>query len=312
MCFRVEAPAADCGNLKEGATRVKKKFGVFPFVNAIILCALALLCLYPMLYVLFASLSHPDLLMKHRGMLFAPLGFTLQGYELTFKNPNILSSYANTLFYVGAGTVLNVVVTAMAAYALSRKNLMLGRGIMLIILFTMYFSGGLIPLYLLIIDLGLYDSRMSVILVGLVSTWNLVVMRTAFEGVPESLEESAKIDGAGPMRIMTNIYLPVTLPMIATITLFYAVGHWNAWFHHMVFLKSRGKYPLQLILREILITNEMSSMTKMVDIGSYSSDRYKLLVRYSTIIIATLPILTVYPFAQRFFVKGVMIGAIKG
>lgn len=281
-------------------------------VNGLLLSMVALICLYPMLYVLFASLSDPSRLLQHRGMLFAPLGFTLQGYALSFKNPNILQSYANTLFYVTVGTILNVLVTAMAAYTLSRKGLMLRRMLMLLILFTMYFSGGLIPLYLLILDLGLRDSRMAVILVGLVSTWNLIIMRTAFEGVPESLEESAKIDGAGPMTILVRVFLPVTLPMIATISLFYAVGHWNAWFYHMIFLKSRSKYPLQLILREVLITNDMSSMTKMVDIGSYSSDKYRLLVRYATIIIATLPILCVYPFAQRFFVKGVMVGAVKG
>lgn len=291
---------------------MKRKVSVFSIVNGLLLSVVALICLYPMLYVLFASLSDPSRLLQHRGMLFAPLGFTLQGYVLSFKNPNILQSYANTLFYVTVGTILNVLVTSMAAYTLSRKGLMLRRMLMLLILFTMYFSGGLIPLYLLILDLGLRDSRMSVILVGLVSTWNLIIMRTAFEGVPESLEESAKIDGAGPMTILVRVFLPVTLPMIATISLFYAVGHWNAWFYHMIFLKSRSKYPLQLILREVLITNDMSSMTKMVDIGSYSSDKYRLLVRYATIIIATLPILCVYPFAQRFFVKGVMVGAVKG
>ena len=291
---------------------MKKNEGIFPVVNTILLGLIALLCFYPMLYVLFASLSDPGKLMQHRGMLWRPLGFTLQGYVLSFKNPNILQSYGNTFFFVVVGTSINVLVTAMAAFTLSRGNLMLRRPIMLMILFTMYFSGGLIPLYLLVLDLGLRDTRLSVILVGLVSTWNLIIMRTAFENVPDSLEESAKIDGAGPMRILLNIFLPVTMPMIATITLFYAVGHWNSWFYHMIFLKSRSKYPLQLILREVLITNDMSSMTKMADIGSYTTDRFRLLVRYSTIIIATLPILCVYPFAQRFFIKGVMVGAVKG
>lgn len=291
---------------------MKQRDWVFPTINTVVLTLVAFLCLYPMVYVLFASLSDPTRLMQHRGVLYRPLGLTLQGYVLSFKNPSILSSYFNTIFYVVVGTTLNMLVTSMAAYTLSRHGLMLRRAIMLVILFTMYFSGGLIPLYLLVLDLGLRDSRMSVILVSLISTYNLIVMRTAFEGVPESLEESAKIDGAGPLRILIRIFLPVTGPMLATIALFYAVGHWNAWFYHMIFLKSRSKFPLQLILREVLIANDMSAMTKMADIGSYSTDKYRLLVRYATIIIATLPILCLYPFVQRFFVKGVMIGAVKG
>lgn len=291
---------------------MKKQRGIFPYINGVVLSLVALVCLYPMLYVLFASFSDPTRLMQHQGMLFGPLGFTFQGYVLTFKNPNIIQSYGNTIFYVVVGTVFNMVITAMAAFTLSRKGLMLQRLLTLLIVFTMYFSGGLIPLYLIVLQLGLRDSRMSVILVTLVSTWNLIIMRTAFEGVPESLEESAKLDGAGPLRILFSIFLPVSVPMLVTILLFYAVGHWNSWFYHMIFLKSRSKYPLQLILREILISNDMSSMTQMADIGSYSNDRYKLLVQYATIIVATVPILCIYPFLQRFFIKGVMIGAVKG
>ena len=289
-----------------------KRRSVFPLFNGLLLALVGLLCLYPLLYIVFASLSEPDRIMKHTGLLLGPLGFTFEGYELAFRNPNILTGYMNTIFYVVVGTALSLIVTAAGAFVTSRKDALLARPIMLGVVFTMYFSGGLIPLFLLVNNLGLYNTRTAIILVGLVNTWNLIVMRTSFLGIPDSLEESAKIDGASPMTIFTRIYLPLSKPMLATMTLFYGVGNWNSWFNHMIYLQDRDKFPLQLIMREILIANDMSSMTNMSTVGTYTNDMYQVLVKYAVVVIATLPILCIYPFLQRYFIKGVMVGAIKG
>lgn len=292
--------------------KLHKRRSVFPLFNGLLLALVGLLCLYPLLYIVFASLSEPDRIMKHTGLLLGPLGFTFEGYELAFRNPNILTGYMNTIFYVVVGTALSLIVTAADAFVTSRKDALLARPIMLGVVFTMYFSGGLIPLFLLVNNLGLYNTRTAIILVGLVNTWNLIVMRTSFLGIPDSLEESAKIDGASPMTIFTRIYLPLSKPMLATMTLFYGVGNWNSWFNHMIYLQDRDKFPLQLIMREILIANDMSSMTNMSTVGTYTNDMYQVLVKYAVVVIATLPILCIYPFLQRYFIKGVMVGAIKG
>lgn len=289
-----------------------KRDWLFPLVNGIILIVFSLLCLYPILHIVFASFSKPDELMQHTGLLWRPLGFTFEGYQLAMKNPNILSGYGNTLFYVAVGTVCNLIVTAAGAFVVSRKDAMLARPIMMGVVFTMYFSGGLIPLYLMVVSMGLNNTRAIIILVSLVSSWNLIVMRTSFLSVPDTLEESAKIDGASPLIVFARIYLPLSAPMLATMALFYGVGHWNSWFNHMIFLRDRTKYPLQLIMREILVSNDMSSMTQMTSVGTYSSDMYRVLVKYCIVVIATAPILVLYPFLQKYFVKGVMVGAIKG
>lgn len=291
---------------------VRRKEYAFPIINTLLLSIFTFLCLYPLLYIVFASFSQPDRLMKHTGILWHSLGFTFEGYKLALHNPHILSGYINTIYFVVVGTALNMIATAMGAYVLSRKDTMLGPVIMKGIVFTMYFSGGLIPLYLLVNNMHMNDTRIICILVSLISTWNLIVMRTSFQEVPVSLEESAKIDGAGPMTIFLKIFLPLSKPMLTTVTLFYAVGHWNEWFNHMIFLRGRDKFPLQLILREILITNDMRSTTTMGSIGTYTSDMYQVLIKYCTIVIATLPVLCIYPFVQKYFEKGVMVGAIKG
>ena len=254
--------------------KLHKRRSVFPLFNGLLLALVGLLCLYPLLYIVFASLSEPDRIMKHTGLLLGPLGFTFEGYELAFRNPNILTGYMNTIFYVVVGTALSLIVTAAGAFVTSRKDALLARPIMLGVVFTMYFSGGLIPLFLLVNNLGLYTTRTAIILVGLVNTWNLIVMRTSFLGIPDSLEESAKIDGASPMTIFTRIYLPLSKPMLATMTLFYGVGNWNSWFNHMIYLQDRDKFPLQLIMREILIANDMSSMTNMSTVGTYTTVSY--------------------------------------
>ncbi len=241
--------------------------------------------------------------------MLKPLGFSLEAYKLVFENPMILTGYRNTLFYVTVGTSINLLMTSLSAYVLSRKNVMFKNAMMMVV-FTMFFSGGLIPFYLTVRELGLSDSMWAVILPTAMSTYNMIVMRTAFTAIPDSLEESARIDGANDFTILFRIILPLSLPVVAVMILFYAVGHWNAWFNAMIFLRTRDKYPLQIVLREILIASSTDDMTTNVD--SLDKEPLGETIKYATIIVATLPILMVYPFLQKYFVQGIMIGALKG
>lgn len=291
----------------------KKTLGekVFDTINYSLLFVFGLICVYPMLYVIFASFSDPILLMNHDGGLIKPLGFSLEGYKVVFNNPNIISGYGNTIFYVVVGTTVNLFLTSMGAYVLSRKNLLWKKPLMLMIVFTMYFGGGLIPNYMLVRALGLYNTRWALIIPGAIGTWNLVVMRTAFSAIPDSLEESARIDGANDFVILFRIILPVVKATIAVMMLFYAVGHWNAWFGAMIYLRNRSLYPLQLFLREILIYSSSGGNTAAE--ASYDDTRafIELLIKYCTIVVSTVPILFIYPFAQKYFVKGAMLGSLK-
>lgn len=285
----------------------------FDAINVIILILFMFVCAYPLLYVLFASLSDPYKLMQHQGVLLKPLGFTLNGYKLVLENSEIIRGFWNTIFYVVVGTGISILLTSMSAYVLSRKGLLLGKPLMLMVTITMFFSGGLIPFYLQVQRLGLLNTRWAIILPGAISVWNVIIMRTSFCEIPESLIESAKIDGANDFTILFKIIIPVSKATLAVIALFYAVGQWNSWFNAMIFLRDRSKYPLQLIMREILISNDMREMSKLPG-GSAQfimADAYKTLIKYSTIIVSTIPILCIYPFVQKYFVKGVMIGSIK-
>jgi putative aldouronate transport system permease protein len=292
--------------------KAKKSWGdvVFDCLNYSMLTALCFLTLYPFYYVLMASFSEPVLLAQQRGLMFQPAGFGWEAYKLVFQNPMVPIGYVNTIFYVTVGTLLNIVFTCLGAYALSRKNVMLSNPIMMIIVFTMFFGGGLIPSYLLVNALGLYDTRWALILPGLVSAMNLIIMRTSFQAIPESMEESAKVDGANDFTILFKIIIPLSLPVIAVMILFYGVGHWNSYFQAMIYLRSRDLYPLQLVLREILIINSSDSMT--TGVGTGDKEYVSETIKYAMIIVSTVPILVLYPFLQKYFVKGVMIGAIKG
>lgn len=283
---------------------------IFEFFNVIILVLLSLAALYPLVFVLFASFSDPGLLAQNRGLLLFPKGFTAEAYRLVFMNPSIGTAYFNTLFYVLVGTTVNIILTSMAAYGLSRRDVMWKNAIMFMIVFTMFFDGGLIPTYLLVSNLGLLDTRLALIIPGALSAFNLIIMRTAFQAVPVELEESARLDGASDFRICWSVVFPLSLPVIAVMILFYGVAHWNSWFSAMIYLQNRALFPLQLILREILIVNDTGSMLT----GVSSGDQMPIgqTIKYATIIVATVPILCVYPFLQKYFVKGVMIGAIKG
>lgn len=278
----------------------------FRLINGIILALISLMTLYPFLYVIFASFSDPVKLMGNSSLLLKPLGFSLNAYKKVFVNPSIYSGYLNTIFYVAAGTLVNILATCMAAYVLSRKQFMLRRFLTIMFIFTMYFNGGLIPSYLLIKDLGLINSRLSLILPGAVSTFNLMIMITGFEGIPQSLEESARIDGAGDWTILFRIIMPLAKPTIMVILLYYAVGHWNSWFNAMIYLRDADKMPIQIFLRDILTRSQLGAMTGQTDVEDVGQT-----IKYATIIVSTVPILCIYPFIQKHFVKGVMIGAVK-
>lgn len=291
-------------------TRGEKAFAVFNYIFMTILC---LICIYPLWYVLVSSISDPVLLYMQRGIMIWPLGeWNMRGYQLVMENPNIPNGFRNTLIYLGVGTFLNMAITTMAAYGLSRKDCYWNAKIMKMIAFTMYFGGGLIPFYLMVKSMNLLDTYSGIIMPVLVNTWNLIVMRTAFAGIPDSLEESARLDGANDWTILWRIFFPLAQATIAVIALFYAVYWWNNWFNPSIFLSSKEKYPLQLVLREILLKNDTSAMTQVGSVGQSQQEQFRMLVKYCTIIVATVPILIVYPFLQRYFVKGVMVGSIKG
>ncbi len=283
---------------------------VFGVGNVAFLIILMIVMVYPLLFILFASLSNANELTQHRGLLFAPIDLTFEAYRRVFQNPLILSGYRNTLFIVIVGTSLNVFMTALGAYALSRRNVLFKNPIMFFIVFTMFFSGGLIPSYLLVGQtLHMQDTLWALIIPGAMSTLNLIIMRTAFNAVPVSLEEAARMDGANDWTILFRIVIPLSWPVVAVMILFYGVGHWNAFFSALIYLRDRDLYPLQLVLREILITSNVQNMT--TDVSGGDVQAIGETIKYATIIVATLPILLVYPYLQRFFVKGVTIGAIK-
>lgn len=289
-------------------TKMKESLGsrIFDVVDLVIICLLLACVLMPLIYITAASLSDPSLFVAQKGLILWPVGFSLESYKAVFKNSYIWSGYANTLFIVIVGTALNVFLTMIAAYCLSRKRVGASSTIMKLLVFTMYFNGGMIPLYLVVKGVGLNGSLWSQIIPVLVDTYNLIILRTAFAGVPDSLEESAKLDGANAWTILWHIMAPLVKPTLAVITLYYAVSHWNSWFNAMLFLRDKTQFPLQLILRQILIQNDTADMTAGADVLISET------IQYATIVVATIPILCIYPFVQKNFVKGVMIGSIKG
>lgn len=290
-------------------TTLKNSGWGFRLCNGVFMILICAVMIYPFIYVLLASVSDPNMLIRHRGLLLMPEGFNIGAYKLVFRNPNILKGYANTILYVVVGTSINIVMTVLSAYVLSRKDFLFRRPLMFMAIITMYFSGGMIPLYLQVQRLKLLNTIWAIVLPTAMSTYNLIIVRTAFENVPPTLEESAMLDGANEFVTLVRIVIPLTMPTIAVMVLFYSVGIWNSWFNAMIYLQDRTKYPLQLILREILIANDTSSMTAGVagDVVPLAES-----VKYATIVVATLPVLVIYPFLQKYFVKGVMVGAVKG
>ena len=282
---------------------------LFDVFNQLLLLLLVVVTAYPCLYVLFASISDGVSLNAGSKLLFWPKGFQLESYKRVFNNPMLWVGYLNTLIYVVLGTALNLLLTCFAAYGLSRTYLPGRKTMMKLIIFTMFFSGGMIPSYLLVMNLGMINTIFAMIVPGAISTWNLIILRTAFMALPPSLEESAKIDGANDFLILFRIIIPLTLPALSVILLYYAVGHWNAFFDALIYLRKREMFPIQMVLREILILNDSSMLVGVTD----SVDRMQetIPLKYATIIVSSLPVLFLYPFLQKYFVQGMMIGAIK-
>ncbi|GHT55530.1 sugar ABC transporter permease [Spirochaetia bacterium] len=293
----------------KSVTGIKYTLGenVFAIFNYIFLVLVSFLCLYPMLYVLFASVSDQNLLMQHAGILFKPLGFSLAAYVKVFKNPMILLGYRNTLFVLIIGVLICLIMTSLSAYFLSRKQVLFKKPIMLLITFTMFFSGGLIPFYLNLRDLHLTNTLWGLIFPFAINTYNMIILRTSFNAIPESLTEAALIDGASHIRVLTSIILPLSKSILAVMILYYGIGIWNSWFWASAILRRRELYPLQVVLREILLQNaEM-----FTGVGAGDQESVAITIKYATIIVATLPVLCVYPFLQKYFAHGVMIGAVK-
>jgi putative aldouronate transport system permease protein len=286
---------------------------LFYTINDGLLLLALLAVIYPLIYIFAASFSSPDAVMTGQVRLW-PVDPSLEGYRAVFRHDLILSGYANTIFYTVAGTFVNVTFTICAAYPLSRKDLRGRNLVMFLFSFTMLFSGGLIPMYILMLNLGLLDSRLAMILPQAVGVWNLIIARTFFhQTLPEELHEAAVMDGCSDIYFLWKVVLPLSKAIIAVLVLFYGVMHWNAFFDAFIYLDDPAKYPLQLILREILILNEM--MGNMLNIDPELQEQAQglaNLLRYSLIVVASLPVWLVYPFVQKQFVKGVMIGSLKG
>lgn len=274
--------------------------------------------LYPLIYIISASISDP-LYVNSGQMWLWPMGITFEGYELIFANSDIWQGYMNTIIYTILGTAINLLVTIPCAYALSRPEFQGKKFFMTFIMITMFISGGIIPTFILIQSLGMLDSIWALILPGATSVFNIVVTRTFFNSnIPREMEEAAIIDGCSDFMMFIKIILPLSMPIIAVMALFFGVGHWNSWFGAMIFLTSRSLFPLQLILREILVMAEMFSMPEAgamdAEAAARAHSRQQLVqvIQYGVMIVSTLPVIMIYPFLQKYFVQGVMIGSLKG
>ncbi|MBO0991905.1 carbohydrate ABC transporter permease [Bacillus sp. SD088] len=286
---------------------------VFDIGVLIISTVISVIILYPLIFIVSASFSSPERVMNGEMWLF-PVDFTLDAYSEVFKDGAIWNGYRNTIFYTIGGTFVNIILTTLAAYPLSRRDVPGRNIIMFIITFTMFFNGGMIPTYLVVQELGMIDTFWAMIIPNAIATYNLIVMRTYFQtSIPWELQEAAMIDGCSNWKMLWKVILPLSKPIMAVMLLFYAVGHWNAFFNALIYLRDDKLYPLQLILREILLVSQ-ASMTE--EMGSeFGLDEKMMLgesIKYALIIVASLPVLVMYPFVQKHFVKGVMIGSIKG
>lgn len=291
--------------------KVKRSRGerIFEVFNYVLLTAIMLVCLYPVWYVFVASISDSNLLTQHMGILLKPLGFSTDAYMKVFQNPMIVKGYMNTMFILVVGVFLDLIMTSLGAYFLSRKRVMFKKPIMMFIIFTMFFSGGMIPFYLNLKDLHLTGTLWGLIIPFLISTYNMIILRTSFESIPESLVEAAQIDGAGHITILFQIVLPLSKAILAVMVLYYGVSIWNSWFWASAIIRNREMYPLQIILREILLQNDVSSMA--AGTSAMDTEAIGMTIKYATIMVATIPILCVYPFLQKYFTKGTMVGAVK-
>lgn len=285
-----------------------KKWTWFDYFNVVLLFGVVIVTLYPFLHMISVSLSTNYFVSRNEVTLW-PKGFTLEYYKLVWDDPRMLIGYKNTLIYVSVGTTLALLCTSMGAYALARKMTM-HKALTLMIVFTMLFQGGMIPTFLTVKALGIMDSMWAMVLPGMVSVWNLIIMRTFFQGIPSEMIDSGKVDGLNDVGVFVRLVLPLSKPVMATIGLFYAVALWNNFIFALLYLRDSSLFPLQAILRNIVIAGQMNSS----DVANSSGEDRVIdeSLRFAVIVFGTLPILLVYPFIQKHFVKGAMIGSVKG
>ncbi len=282
----------------------EKIFNVF---NIIFMAFMIIITIYPFWYCITCSLSK-NIVGNTATLMLLPKGLDFAAYKTVLSDPLILNGYKVTIFVVIVATIVNLIMTTIAAFLLTRRDFAIRGFLTWMMLITMYFSGGMIPTYIIYVQiLGLENSLLALILPGAVSVYNMIVMRTNFDGIPKSLEESVKVDGGNDMHVLWHIIIPLSKAVISVMVLFYGVGHWNAWFNALLYIKDRNKIPLQLALRSILIQEQLNTGANAVDNMGIAEN-----IKFATIIVATVPILLVYPFIQKYFVKGVMIGAVKG
>ena len=285
----------------------EKIFAVFNYTGMVVLCIIFIL---PVWHVLMGSISDPLRISAYSGIILYPLGdVTFGGYKLVLQNNSILRSYLNTILIVVTATGLGTLLTILSAYVMSVRGLYWKKPFNFIVTFTMIFNGGLIPTYMVVRNLHMLDTYWSLIIPGCCVAYNIIIMRTSFSQVPAALSEAATIDGAGHFRILCQIILPVSKSIIAVIVLFYAIQQWNAWFNASIYLQNRDLYPLQLTLREIVLKSSENSIIANAD--GETVDIYRPRIKYCTIMVSIIPMMIVYPFVQKYFVKGVMIGTIK-
>lgn len=284
---------------------------VFDAMNVLLMLGIGFITLYPIYYVLIVSISEGQNVLRN-AIHFYPMGVNFDAYKEIFGHKYFMMSYGNTILYTVVGTAVNVAMSILCAYPLSRRELYGRKVITALITFTMFFSGGLIPLYLQVITLGLQDSIWAMILPGAISTYNMIVMRSFFQNIPAELHESAYLDGANDLQVLLRIVLPLSGAMVATMVLFYAVSHWNSYFSALIYLNTREKYPLQLVLRNIVIQGTDMDMLDISGTTGAGANIATLNYKYAAIMVAVIPILSIYPFIQKYFAKGVMIGSLKG
>jgi putative aldouronate transport system permease protein len=285
-------------------------------LDSFIVISLVLLCivtLYPFWYVVVVSMSSSEAIAKSGGFMIWPGGFNLNAYKAVIASKEIYIGFRNSLFYVIAGTTISVVMTILLAYPLSKRDLWGRKSIMILVTITMFFGGGLIPSYILISKILNIDGTVfSIIIPGAISTYNMLMMRTYFQGIPKELEESASIDGASTMQILTRIILPLSVPSIAVIALFYAVGAWNSWFSANLYLsRTRELWPLALMLREIMVQGNVNTVQGQLSGSAGNTVQIAKSLKMATTVVTTIPILVVYPFIQKYFTKGIMLGSLK-
>ncbi len=284
----------------------------FDIFNYTLLGAITILVLYPLYFIVIASFSDPDFINTGQ-VVFWPKGFNVLGYQKIFEDTKIWRAYGNTIFYTLVGTCINIVLTMMFAYPLSRKDFCGRRFLTFFMMFTMYFQGGLMPTYILMQNIHLYDTPWVMVLLPAINVFNVIIAKTNIQNnIPEELYEAAAIDGCSHFKFFCKIVMPLSKSIVAVLVLYYGVAHWNEFMNGLVYLRDEGLYPLQLVLRGILVQNQASA-DMMADIDSMMAQQKAAeLIKYGLIIVSALPVLVIYPFLQKYFAKGVMVGAVKG